>query len=225
MVPLIIFENENLVIVDKASGVLSTPARFQEQDQRPCLGTVLQDQLKIQIFPVNRLDYEVSGLVIYAKNANAHRISNQWFEQKQITKAYRALSNGPNFDHLPPEVHRRSAELVQGIVSEWKCRLLRGKKRAYENQHGKESVTLARFVGRGEKYYQWDLNPVTGRSHQLRYEMSRHGQSIVGDVLYGSSENWSENSIALRAYKIDLSKADKATDLGLPKEIVIDTQL
>lgn len=216
------FENENFVIVDKESGVLSTPARFQDQDERPCLGTFLQESLKIQIFPVHRLDYEVSGLVMYAKNAEAHRISNLWFERKQVSKTYRALSTGPNFAHLLPQVKPRNAELEVGVIQEWKCRLLRGKKRAYENSHGKDSVTLAQFLGSSGKHYQWDLKPVTGRSHQLRYEMSRHGHPIVGDALYGSKESWKLESIALRAYKIDFSQAPQAGDLGLSAELVID---
>lgn len=225
MIPQIVFENENFVIVDKAAGVLCTPARFQELDERPCLGSILQGQLKTQIFPVNRLDYEVSGLVMFAKNAPAYRISNSWFEHKQVFKTYRALSNGPNFDHLPPQISHKSAELVQGIVSEWKCRILRGKKRAYENVHGKDSVTLAVFVGRHDDYYHWDLNPVTGRSHQLRYELSRHGHPIVGDRLYGSQIEYGKDAIALRAYKIDLSRAPQAEELGLASEILVEIKL
>ena len=108
---------------------------------------------------------------------------------------------------------------------EWKCRLLRGKKRSYESPQGKDSVTLATYLGMREVFQKWDLNPVTGRSHQLRYEMSRHGYPIVGDALYGSKEESTGDAIALRAYRIDFSRAPKAKDYDLPLELLIKIEL
>jgi tRNA pseudouridine32 synthase/23S rRNA pseudouridine746 synthase len=68
----------------------------------------------------------------------------------------------------------------------------------------------------------WDLNPVTGRSHQLRFDLSRHGFPIIGDTLYGSKVPWQgADSIALRSYAIDFSKAPQAQELGLPEKMEI----
>jgi tRNA pseudouridine32 synthase/23S rRNA pseudouridine746 synthase len=219
-------ETRDFIILDKPAGVLSTPARFQERDPRRCLGSELQEQLKTQIFPVHRLDFEVSGLVIYAKNAQAHRDANAWFEKKQVTKTYRAWTQGPSFAHLPPMVKAQSVELETGRRFEWKCRLLRGKKRAYESPQGKDSLTGATYLGMQQGHHEWDLNPVTGRSHQLRYEMSRHGHPIVGDELYGSKEKYAAEAIALRAYRIDFSQAPGAQQAyGLPRDLFIEIKL
>ncbi|WII71522.1 RNA pseudouridine synthase [Bdellovibrio sp. 22V] len=219
----IVFENSHFVVCDKKSGVLSTPSRFEDNDARECLGTQLQEQLKIQIYPVHRLDFEVSGLVMYAKNADAHRKANSWFEKKQVQKTYRALTTGQSFSHIPANVPnpRLAIDLHLQQSFEWRCKILRGKKRAFESAQGKDSLTLAKYLGVNSKGYQiWDLQPVTGRSHQLRFDLSRHGFPIVGDKLYGSSERSSdENSIALRAYKIDFSQAPGAAALGLPTVI------
>ncbi|MGZ3768127.1 MAG: pseudouridine synthase family protein [Bdellovibrio sp.] len=219
------FENDHFIICDKESGVLSTPSRFEAMDDRRCLGTELQDSLKIQIFPVHRLDFEVSGLVIYAKSAEAHRTANGWFENKQVSKTYRALTTGQDYSHIPETVKnpRLPLSLVNGQEFEWKSLLLRGKRRAYESPQGKPSLTLASYLGKdnADQFLMWDLKPVTGRSHQLRFDLSRHGFPIVGDKLYGSKVEWKKDSIALRSYKIDFSKAPKAQKLGLPEVLEI----
>lgn len=110
----IIFENEHFVVVDKEPMVLTTPSRQGTADPRPCLGTALQAQLKSQIFPVHRLDFEVSGLVIYGKNSRAHSAANGWFEQKNVFKIYRAMTEGET--------------LASGQKFLWTCQILRGKK-------------------------------------------------------------------------------------------------
>lgn len=200
----IVFENENFVIVDKPVNVLSTPPRFK--DDREILGITLEKELKIQIFPVNRLDAEVSGLVVYAKNANAHREANKWFENHLIKKHYQALANP-------------TLEYEQKSWLHWKSKLLRGKKRAYESPHGKESETLAYLYESTDKS-QWILSPLTGRSHQLRYEMYKHQVPILGDLLY-SGTKISEEGIKLRSFRLDLSNITENLRFGLPEKIEI----
>jgi tRNA pseudouridine32 synthase/23S rRNA pseudouridine746 synthase len=219
----IVFENSHFVICDKPAGVLSTPSRMGAEDERNCLGLALQKQLGVQIYPVHRLDFEVSGLVMYAKTADAHRKANAWFEHKQVSKTYRALTTAQDFSHIPANVKnsREKFNVSVGQKFEWKSRILRGKRRAFESPEGKDSLTLSEYLGtNAQGYLQWDLQPVTGRSHQLRFDLSRHGFPIVGDALYGSKIKYDgENSIALRAYQIDFSKAPGAQELQLPHMI------
>lgn len=208
----LIFENEHFIIVDKASGVLSVPGRIQNEDL--ILGRILEVDFKIPILPIHRLDFEVSGLIMFAKTKEAHRVGNSWFNDKHIFKTYSALTTGetPSF----PEDEEM----------EWKCMLMRGKKRAYEAPHGKVAVTKVFFRGQTKTgQFIWDLHPITGRSHQLRYELYRHGHPIVGDRLYGSTENFTENSdsIALRSYQLDFHSCLEAQRFGLPKEIFISS--
>lgn len=223
----IVFENTHFVICDKDAGVLSTPSRMGAEDERNVLGTALQKQLGIQIYPVHRLDFEVSGIVMYAKSADAHRKANAWFEHKTVSKTYRALTTSQDYSHIPANVKnpRQKFAISEGQNFEWKSRILRGKRRAFESPEGKDSLTMAQYLGLNEQgYLQWDLQPVTGRSHQLRFDLSRHGFPIVGDTLYGSKEAWrGADAIALRAYQIDFSKAPGAEALQLPKLVKIDS--
>lgn len=219
----ILFENEDFVVLDKEALVLTTPSREGAADERPCLGLELQKQQGRQIFPVHRLDFEVSGLVLFAKNARAHSAANTWFEHKQVFKVYEALSEGPSFEHIPANVKNSRVLLTpsKGERFLWKSRLLRGKRRSYEHASGKPSETEAIYLGQAgdSGFHRWELHPLTGRPHQLRFELSQHGFPIVGDALYGSRRAHSEPGIALRAVKIDFSKTPRAEEFGLPKEI------
>lgn len=194
----VVFENEFFIVVDKNALVLSVPARAGEKDERLVLGHLLEKNLGIKIYPVHRLDYEVQGMIMFAKTASAHKAANAWFEKKEVHKTYVALTS--------PLKEVKDVFKV-GESYEWKCRLLRGKKRAYESPHGKESFTTAHLVSVENQIFHWELNPITGRSHQLRYELFRHGHPIIGDELYSSPEKFIETGIALRAFKIDFRNA------------------
>jgi tRNA pseudouridine32 synthase/23S rRNA pseudouridine746 synthase len=209
-----IFENEHFIIVDKKANVLSVPSRLGKSDPRACLGHVLEENLKSTIFPVHRLDFEVQGLIMYAKTPEAQKAGNLWFEQKTISKIYSALTTS---------LKSGPTEFVIGELQTWKCQLLRGKKRAFESAHGKNSITHARLLKVGEKgIFHWELEPVTGRSHQLRYELFRHHHPIMGDTLYSSPSSFSEEGIALRAFKIDFSKTPNSKNFFLPEKIEIE---
>lgn len=224
----IILKNEHFVIVDKDPLVLSVPSRLGESEERGILGLELQKDLKTQIYPVHRLDFEVSGLIMYALTPEAQKAGNRWFEQKIVTKTYMAITaKNPQIKDV--ELFSLNQELV------WKCLLLRGKKRAYEGAHGKRSETLAKLVKKEGEFLVWELNPVTGRSHQLRYEMFRHHFPIVGDVLYSSDQDsalvqkifpkLTAKGIALRAFKIDFTQAPDHKQFQLPEFISVESFL
>lgn len=196
----IIFQNDELVAVDKPHGWLTIPARLAD-DPRPCLGRELQLQLGRQIYPAHRLDFEVSGLTLWALTPQAHREAQAWFEHARLRKLYQAASRPKS--GAPRE------------WTEWKSKLVRGKKRSFEAAHGKESVTRARVVVEQPEFLRWELIAVTGRPHQLRYEMSKHGFAIYGDTLYGGESAGRDGWLALRAVEIDFSQVQNR--FGLPE--------
>jgi tRNA pseudouridine32 synthase/23S rRNA pseudouridine746 synthase len=212
----IIFQNSDFIAIDKQSGYLSVPSRKGLQETRKIAGLELEKQLEHQIFPVHRLDVDVSGILLFANNAAAHREASRAFEEHFIQKEYQAFSSGP----LPSGVAISKEEI-------WTCRLAKGKKRAFEAPHGKEAITLAicksELFHDGVSYLDWRLFPKTGRSHQLRYEMFRHERSILGDELYGSNQKLINTGIALRAIALDFSKAQQQGLLkSLPSNFSIE---
>ncbi len=209
----IVFKNLHFVVIDKPTAVLSVPSRMGRSDPRPVAGICLQEELGCRIFPVHRLDEDTSGLLMFALSPEASRTANLWFENHEVIKTYEALS-------IPlalQDVQRWSTEQT------WHNRLMRGKKRAYEAAYGKPSITKARCVtASSENKSVWHLQPITGRSHQLRYEMARHGFPIAGDITYGSKQKPDgEEGIDLRAFKLDLTHCTSRSDFQLPEIISI----
>ena len=209
----IIFKNEFFVAIDKPSAMLSVPSRLGRADPRPVAGIMLQEQLKTQVYPLHRLDEDTSGLLIFALTSEASKVGNQWFERHEIQKTYAAIS----IPAKPDQLGRWGKEQL------WQCLLVRGKKRAFEATHGKPSITKARLVGHtSEGRSIWQLQPITGRAHQLRYEMARHGFPIDGDVLYGSSSKpRSDSGIDLRAYCLDFRLCRDRSRFRLPDDIIV----
>lgn len=211
----IIFENENFIALDKPANQLSIPGRFESELDSGSLLTQLSEKYRRHIFVIHRLDREVSGLILYAKNAFAHTAACNWFEGRTVHKQYEALSESTEGNW--PEV---------GAKFRWESMLLKGKKRAYEKPFGKKSITEAEFLGvmdfEGQKVGRWKLTPKTGRSHQLRFELFKHGFPILGDALYAAKGKF-HDGIALRAISLNFSNCKDAKDYGLINELQVNS--
>lgn len=199
----ILWQNEHAVLVDKPAEVLSVPARTKD-DPRPVLGLILQEQLGQPIFPVHRLDFEVSGVMVFALTKVAHQKLNLGFEKKMIKKTYLALTE------TPAETQK---EFPVG-PQVWKRKILRGKKRSYESPVGEQAETRALVLDKTQAL--WQLEPVTGKPHQLRLELYLQGFPILGDQLYNSKKPWSQKGIALRSHRIEFPESI-VSEFGLPK--------
>lgn len=182
-----VWENDELLVVNKHAGVLSVPGRLGVKDPRPCLSQYLRQELDASLMPVHRLDFEVSGLLILAKGPLAHRKLNQAFEQRQLQKTYYAISS------LPEETDE-NLRLALSRGHDWTSLLVKGKKRTFIAPHGKTARTHGRLVqySQAGSWALWRLSPLTGYTHQLRVELSHRFNPILGDTRYGwsgSSEN------------------------------------
>jgi len=205
----IVFQNQYFIALDKAPGQLAVPARSSE-DPRPVLGLLLEQHLGKSIFPVHRLDAEVSGLILYALDKDSHREANRVFEERRVQKTYQAFSKGGDF-----------AEAASGT---WKAQILRGKKRAFESPVGKSAITDYEIKKKYGSIYEWRLRPKTGRSHQLRWELYRHESPIIGDDLYGSNETWSFGGIALRSLSLKFEE-EFTNRWALPEHLLVEPWL
>ena len=112
-------------------------------------------------------------------------MAQAWFENQRMRKLYEGLTAVAKAGSMEWE--------------EWTCKLERGKKRAFIADHGKPAKTLARRVGETGGFARWELVAVTGRPHQLRFEMFRHDCPLLGDTLYGGKPVKTENWIGLHA--------------------------
>ncbi len=205
----IVFCNDGFAAVDKPAGWLSVPSRMGAADPRPCAGIALQERLGERVWPVHRLDVEVSGLLLFARSAAAHRAAGAWFETRRVRKAYDARTEG------------EGAGLQAGRAERWRSLLLRGKRRSYESPRGREAVTAATFLGRAGPWLAWRLEPLTGRRHQLRVHLASRGFPVAGDALYGAAAPWPAGGIGLRSVALDFSGCADAPGFGLPPRLEV----
>lgn len=218
----IIFENAELLVIDKPSGYLSVPSRMGKADPRPVVGILLQDYVGQQIFPVHRLDEETSGLLVFAKTSKAQTILSKAFELHEVQKTYEGITESePEYKHF--------------IGATLKNKLFRGKKRSFQAEHGQYAETFISTIEILEKGLAlWTLMPKTGRAHQLRVQLAMRGFPIVGDSLYGSKTSFPsplslpklslvQTAIGLRAMKLDFTNAKGIDTLGCPQIFAVNS--
>ena len=167
---LIIYEDENLVAVNKPSGLLTIPDREGVNGLR----NLLQHKYGT-IFTVHRLDKDTSGLVIFAKNEEAHRHLSMQFENRETKKIYNGLVLG-NPAQKSGVINEPIAEhpVKKGMMCVYK--------------KGKESITEYEVVETFRLYSWMQFRILTGRTHQIRVHMKHLGHPIVSDAMYGDGK-------------------------------------
>ncbi|MDO8447812.1 MAG: pseudouridine synthase [Rhodoferax sp.] len=172
----VLYADEAMLVLDKAAGLLSVPGRGE--DKQDCLSTRVQ-RLYADALVVHRLDMATSGVMVMARNPAVQRSLNDAFASRAVTKRYVAVVDG-----IPAAPVEAWALIDLPIIVDWPNR----PRRVIDHQLGKPSVTRWRVLSHNERDQttRVELEPVTGRSHQLRVHMQAVGHSIVGDALYGS---------------------------------------
>ena len=179
----IIFQDESIIAVNKASGLSVGGDRWDESKER--LDKLIENSLNIsKIFTVHRIDKETSGLVIFAKNKEIHRALSISFEQRNVSKLYTVIVHGR------PSWKETSCDLALVPNGNKKHMTIIDKYR------GKESLTHFTFVLSAGHYSVLEARPVTGRIHQIRVHAAALGHPVVCDGLYGKM-----NPVKLSSFK------------------------
>jgi len=172
----ILYADEAILVLDKPAGLLSVPGRGE--DKQDCLSARAQ-RLHPDALIVHRLDMATSGVMVLARGAAAQRSLNDAFASRTVTKRYIAVVAG----HLAPPAEGWGV-IDLPIIVDWPNR----PRRIIDHQLGKPSVTRWRVLSHDADLdtTRVELEPVTGRSHQLRVHLLAVGHGIAGDALYGS---------------------------------------
>jgi 23S rRNA pseudouridine1911/1915/1917 synthase len=223
----IIYEDDDLVIVNKPAGLLVIPDRFDTS--LPSLRKMLEARLGQPILVAHRLDRDTSGVICFAKHEASHRYLSRVFQEREIGKFYAGLVHG----RVAPEQGRIEAPITEHPAV--KGRMITARK-------GKPSITDYRVVEQWPLYSLLQFQIHTGRTHQIRVHMQSIGHSIVCDELYGdgkpfylsaikrkyrlSEKEESErpllSRLALHAYRLQFHKEDGSeiiAEAPLPKDI------
>ena len=173
---VVLHEDETLLVLDKPSGLLSVPGRGE--DKQDCLSARAQAQFPDALI-VHRLDMATSGLMILARGLEMQRTINHAFSNRLVNKTYTAVVDGL----LAPS--SEEWQLIDlPIIVDWTNR----PRRIIDHDLGKPSQTRWRAVSQDHaaKTTRLELEPITGRSHQLRVHLMAIGHPILGDALYAS---------------------------------------
>ena len=167
----IIYEDENLIALNKPSGLLSIPDR---EGKDISLKKMLIEKYG-NIFTVHRLDKGTSGLIVFAKNEETHKHLSQQFETRQTEKIYLGLVLGSLAE---------KKGTIDALISEHPVK--KGLMTVYKN--GKESLTDFEVL-EDLKIFSWVQFQIhTGRTHQIRVHAKHIGHPVVCDELYGDGK-------------------------------------
>lgn len=175
----IIFENDDLLVVDKPAGMVVHPAPGHAGGtlvnavlgHDPALEGVGDEQ---RPGIVHRLDKDTSGLILVAKNDGAHRELQRQFKAREVEKTYLALLDG----HPPTAQGRIEAAIGRDMRNRKRMAIVSG-------ERGRASVTEYKVIETFEAHALAEAHPLTGRTHQLRLHFAYLRCPIVGDAVYG----------------------------------------
>ena len=161
--------DDGLVVVEKPAGLLAVPGRGEAG--RDNLATRVQ-ALFADAQVVHRLDMATSGLMLLARGAAVQRQLSMAFASGEVAKQYVAVVEG--------ELQGESGTIAAPLAADWPNRT----RQIVRAHGGKPSLTHWQVLSRGDRHTRLRLEPVTGRTHQLRVHLQWLGHPIRGDALY-----------------------------------------
>jgi len=170
----LLYRDDALLVAVKPAGLLSVPGRGP--DKQDCLAARLQ-----RLFPdaaiVHRLDMATSGLMLFGRGPAMQRRLSMMLQGREIEKRYVAVCAG--------RLGKDAGEIDLPLAADWPNR----PRQRVDLEHGKPSLTRYRVLEKDDARSRLELEPVTGRSHQLRLHLSSIGHPILGDALYGDAHS------------------------------------
>jgi len=207
----ILYEDDGLLIINKPPFMPVHPSmdHFEDSLSNGIKYYFNSIGLKRKIRPVNRLDKNTSGIVIFAKNEYMQECLIKQMKSGNFKKEYLALVDGiidKEYQVIDAPIARKDASIIERCISE----------------NGDKAITEVELLKTFNNYSLVKCNLKTGRTHQIRVHLSYIGHSILGDDLYGERSELI-NRQALHAYKVSfihpLIKRKFEIDVEIPKDI------
>ncbi|MFA6901822.1 MAG: RluA family pseudouridine synthase [Gallionellaceae bacterium] len=188
----LIYSDKYLLAVSKPAGLLSVPGRGE--DKADSLSTRVQAKYPDALV-AHRLDRDTSGLLIFPRGAAMHRQISLMFEKREMQKSYVAVVMG--------KLAREQGEIDLPLLVDWPNR----PRHIVDTVNGKPSQTRFQLLSydAGTDTSRVALEPLTGRTHQLRVHMQALGHPILGDTLYGGNADGLTARLLLHAHTLEFS--------------------
>ena len=172
----VLYEDEQYLVFDKPAGFLIIPSPKGEENT---LTHIVNEQYAAgkdwKLHPCHRLDRDTSGVILYAKGKSAQQVMMDLFHQHQIQKKYVAFVNG---NLKPPQ-------------GQWKGNIRSFDERKFQkNSKGQLAVTKYKVIEQKKKFSIVEIEPVTGRTNQIRIQFSEKGFPLVGERKYAFARDY-----------------------------------
>jgi 23S rRNA pseudouridine1911/1915/1917 synthase len=194
--PDVLYEDNHLLVLNKPAGVLVQGDKTGDiplvELAKEYIGKKYHKPGAVFLGVVHRLDRPVSGVVVFARTSKSLERMNKLFREKQTKKTYWALVS-----NKPPQ--------AEGTLIHWLVKdELKNKTTAYRHEHpeGSRSELNYKLIRQASGNYLLEVNPITGRPHQIRVQLASMGCPILGDIKYGSLIQTPDGSIALHARQL-----------------------
>ncbi len=193
MILTVLYEDNHLIAVKKLSGEIIQSDQTGDTTLAEKVKAYIKKKYKkpgeVFLGIIHRLDRPVGGVIIFARTSKALARMNELFREKKIKKEYWAI-----VEEKPP--------LEEEQLINWlKKNQDKNRSRAYEKEvkGSKKAILSYQLVGRSKNYFYLKINPLTGRHHQIRVQLSFIGCRIKGDVKYGAKRTNKDGGIHLFA--------------------------
>ena len=182
----IVYEDDWLIVVDKPSGMLVIPTPKKETNT---LTDLLNDDLdrrgiEANAYPCHRLDRETSGLIIYSKGKYTQKLLMEQFKNREVKKSYVAIVQG---------AVRKDSDTIESDI--------------YNKNKGRSETAITKYsvLERKGPFSVLEVEPVTGRTNQIRIHLQKIGHPIVGESVYAFRKDFKLKfkRVALHAVKIE----------------------
>ena len=205
----IVYEDKNILVINKPSGLITHPKDATDKQESvtgwlvekyPEISSVGEDPLRPGL--VHRLDKDTSGLLVIVKNQDSFFYLKSLFQDKKIKKFYLALVNGK------PKEPRGIIDAPLGRIGMKRTTQLHGKKKLKDE---KTAVTEYNTVKNFLDFTLLEVSPHTGRTHQIRVHLKSIGTPVAGDSLYGHKNTNGPKEperLFLHAYKLQFVSPD-----------------
>lgn len=212
----IVYEDNHLIVVNKQSGVLVQGDKTGDMPLLDMLKVYVKEKYQkpgeVFLGTVHRLDRPVSGLVVFARTSKALERMNELFKSRDIDKTYWAI------------VHKKPPLLTDTLIH-W---LIKDEQKNITTAYKKEvpgslrSELSYQLIGESSGFHLLQVNPLTGRPHQIRVQLAGIGCPIVGDVKYGYPKANADGSICLHARKLDFIHPVKKEPIAFQADLPED---
>jgi 23S rRNA pseudouridine1911/1915/1917 synthase len=191
----VLYEDNHLIAINKKSGDIVQGDKTGDAPLSDFVKSYIKKKYnkpgEVFLGTIHRLDRPTSGVVLYARTSKALSRMNEQFREKQVQKTYWAV-----VDNSPPNTSGTLENYLQKNQKQNKSYITK-------NEGGKHAILDYKLLKKLDNFFHLEIQPKTGRHHQIRVQLAHIGSIIKGDLKYGAKRSNKDASIHLLAQKLE----------------------